>query len=105
VSEEGLLILRLGELRADMKSIVGNGQPGRLNKLENKVNKHDLYIAGAVGAAVLIGYVLQYGSALLPVILAHVKYEDETLLDHQPFYCGFHSGAIASRASLAPLHS
>jgi hypothetical protein len=34
-----------------------------------------------------------------------LKNEDETLLDHQPFYCGFHSGAIASRASLAPLHS
>jgi len=63
----------LGELRADMKSIVGNGQPGRLNKLENKVNRHDLYIAGAMGAAVLIGYVLRYGSALLPVMLAHVK--------------------------------
>jgi hypothetical protein len=56
-----------------MKSIVGNGQPGRLNKLENKVNRHDLYIAGAMGAAILIGYVLRYGSALLPVMLAHVK--------------------------------
>jgi hypothetical protein len=59
----------LGELRADMKSIVGNGQPGRLNKLEDKVNKHDLYIAGAVGAAVLLTYILQYCISLLPVML------------------------------------
>jgi len=63
----------LGELHADMKSIVGNGQPGRLNKLENKVNKHDLYIASAVGAAVVLTYCLQYAISLLPTLLGYAK--------------------------------
>ena len=59
----------LGELKTDMKGIVGNGQPGRLNKLETKVSRHDWYLAGAVGAALILGYVVEYAIALAPTLL------------------------------------
>ena len=43
----------LAELKTDMKSLVGNGQPGRVTKLEDKVFK--LMIAVAVIAALALG--------------------------------------------------
>lgn len=63
----------LGELKTDMKGIVGNGQPGRLSKLEAKVAKHEWYLAVAIGAALILGYVVQYAVALAPTMLRSGK--------------------------------
>ena len=34
----------LGELRASMKSLIGNGQPGRVQHIETRLAAHDAYI-------------------------------------------------------------
>ncbi len=58
----------LGELKTDMKTVVGNGQKGRLDKLEEKVDHHGWYIALAIGGAAVVGYLLSYGVSLAPIV-------------------------------------
>jgi hypothetical protein len=58
-----------GELRANMKSLVGNGQPGRVGKLEKKVERHDKYLYMLFGVAALLNVVIKYGIELLPKLL------------------------------------
>jgi hypothetical protein len=43
----------LAELKTQMKSLLGNGQPGRIALLERRVERHDTLIqrAGGIGAA------------------------------------------------------
>jgi hypothetical protein len=43
----------LAELKAHMRSLVGNGQPGRVQELEVRVQKHEAFVqrAGGLGAA------------------------------------------------------
>ena len=50
---EAHAVKELAELRTDMKSLVGNGQPGRVSILEKRVLK--LIIAVAVIAALSFG--------------------------------------------------
>lgn len=58
----------LGELKADMKSVVGNGAPGRLSKLEDKVDHIEWWIALAIGGGAVLGYLIAYGVSMLPVV-------------------------------------
>lgn len=43
----------LTELKTEMRLLVGNGQPGRLQRLEQRVERHEKFVqrAGGVGAA------------------------------------------------------
>ena len=43
----------LTELKTEMRSLVGNGQPGRLQRLEERVARHETFVqrAGGVGVA------------------------------------------------------
>ena len=43
----------LTELKTQMRSLVGNGQPGRVSELESRVERHEAFIqrAGGIGAA------------------------------------------------------
>ena len=43
----------LTELRTEMRALVGNGQPGRLQLLEKRVEGHERFVqrAGGLGAA------------------------------------------------------
>jgi hypothetical protein len=50
----------LGEVQAGMKSLVGNGQPGRVSKLEAKVDRLEWYLALAIGGSVAAGFILQW---------------------------------------------
>jgi hypothetical protein len=50
---EAHTVAELAELKNDVKSLVGNGQPGRVTKLEDKVFK--LFIAVAVIAVLILG--------------------------------------------------
>lgn len=51
----------LGELQAGMKSLVGNGQPGRVSKLEAKVDRLEWYLALAIGGGVASSFILNWG--------------------------------------------
>ena len=42
----------LTELKTQMKTLVGNGQPGRIQQLEQRVTRHEAFVqrAGGIGA-------------------------------------------------------
>lgn len=46
----------LTELKTKMQTLVGNGQPGRMQVLEERVERHEAFVqrAGGVGAAMAI---------------------------------------------------
>jgi hypothetical protein len=50
---ERQVLADLAALKADMKWLIGNGHPGRLQELESRVAKHDAFVqrAGGIGAA------------------------------------------------------
>jgi hypothetical protein len=57
----------LSELKAQMRALLGNGQPGRIAVLERRVERHETFIqrAGGIGAAfasliTLVHYWLDY---------------------------------------------
>ena len=52
---ERLVLADLSTLKAEMKNLLGNGQPGRLRKLEEKVEKHESALQRAVGIGAFIG--------------------------------------------------
>jgi hypothetical protein len=62
---------KLGELTADMKSLVGNGQPGRIGQLEKKVDRHEWYFAIAIGGAMVGSYMVEHGWNIVSVIFGH----------------------------------
>ncbi len=46
----------LGELKAQMKSLLGNGHAGRMQQLEERVQQHEAMVqrAGGIGAALAV---------------------------------------------------
>ncbi len=53
VNEFEMLVLSdLAELKAQMRTLVGNGSPGRMQQLEERVDEHEKFVqrAGGVGA-------------------------------------------------------
>jgi len=45
----------LSELKTQMRSLLGNGQPGRIRELEARVERHESYVQRATGVAALAG--------------------------------------------------
>ena len=54
-----LVVQKLTLLEAMMVELAGNGQPGRIERLEEKVRAHDRLIWLMTGAGVVIGWLLQ----------------------------------------------
>jgi len=53
----------LGRIEATLTSLAGNGQPGRVGKLENDVDdlkKARWYMAGVVGAGTLVSGLIHF---------------------------------------------
>jgi hypothetical protein len=50
---EKQVLSELAELKTQMKLILGNGNPGRMQQLEDRVTRHEAFVqrAGGVGAA------------------------------------------------------
>jgi hypothetical protein len=48
----------LAMLKTQMKSLLGNGQPGRLHHLESSVERHETALQKFAGAGVLFGSLL-----------------------------------------------
>ncbi len=64
---EQTVLADLSELKTQMRALVGNGQPGRMTKLEERVDEHERFVqrAGGIGAALgglitLVHFVLDY---------------------------------------------
>jgi hypothetical protein len=58
---EAQVLADLGELKAQMRSLLGNGQPGRIKELEARVDRHEAYVQRVTG-------VIAVGTALLSVL-------------------------------------
>jgi len=54
-----LVIQKLTLLETMMTSIAGNGQPGRIQQLEDKVRSHDRLFWLLTGAGAVVGWLLQ----------------------------------------------
>ena len=52
---EKLVLADLAVLKAEMKALLGNGQPGRLVKVEEKVARHEAALQRAIGIGALGG--------------------------------------------------
>ena len=57
-SFEDVIIADLSVLKSQMKELVGNGQPGRLTRLEGRISIHEQTVQRLKGAAGALGAVL-----------------------------------------------
>ncbi len=48
----------LASLKADMRWIVGNGNPGKIQELEGRVDRHEAYLQRFTGVATAVGVLL-----------------------------------------------
>jgi hypothetical protein len=55
---ERTVLADLATLKAEMKILVGNGQPGRLRQLESRVEQHEQFVQRASGIGALLGVVV-----------------------------------------------
>jgi hypothetical protein len=57
---ERQVLADLSELKAQMRALMGNGQPGRVRELERRVAQHEAFVqrAGGLGAALALGLTL-----------------------------------------------
>jgi hypothetical protein len=55
---EQRVLADLSTLKAEMKAILGNGQPGRLRQMEQRVEQLEALVQRAVGIAGVAGAVL-----------------------------------------------
>jgi hypothetical protein len=55
---ERTVLADLATLKAEMKIVLGNGQPGRLRQLESRVEQHERLVQRASGIDALMGVLL-----------------------------------------------
>jgi len=55
---EAQVLADLSVLKTQMKELVGNGQPGRLSRLEGRIDGHERTVQRLKGAAGALGAVL-----------------------------------------------
>ena len=55
---EGQVLSDLSVLKSQMKEVVGNGQPGRISRLENRVFDHEKSVQRLKGMAAALGALL-----------------------------------------------
>lgn len=55
---EKQVLADLAALKTQMHSLLGNGQPGRLYEVEQRVERHEAFVQRAGGLGVLLGTVL-----------------------------------------------
>jgi hypothetical protein len=55
---ERQVLADLASLKAEMKVLLGNGQPGRLRLLEERVERHEVLAQRATGVGAVIGAAL-----------------------------------------------
>ena len=55
---ERTVLADLATLKAEMRQLLGNGQPGRLAQLEMRVDEHEHMVQRATGVGAVLGGVL-----------------------------------------------
>ncbi|MCU1284997.1 MAG: hypothetical protein JWO13_1347 [Acidobacteriales bacterium] len=55
---ERRVLADLATLKSEMKALIGNGQPGRLRRMEERVERHEAVVQRAIGIAGLAGVML-----------------------------------------------
>lgn len=55
---ERTVLADLATLKAEMKILLGNGQPGRLRQIESRVEQHEALVQRATGIGALMGVLL-----------------------------------------------
>jgi len=50
----------LAELKANMRWIIGNGNPGKIQEIEQRVDRHEAYLQRFTGVATAIGSLLTF---------------------------------------------
>ena len=52
------MLADLATLKAEMRALLGNGQPGRLRQIEQRVDQHEVLVQRVTGVGALLGAVL-----------------------------------------------
>ncbi len=62
------VLQELSVLKVQMEQLLGNGQPGRLHRLEGRVEEHERSVQRLKGAGVVFGGVL----TMLHIVIAYL---------------------------------
>jgi len=65
------VLASLAELKTQMRSLVGNGQPGRMRALELRVEQHERFVQRAGGIGAFVAVLLTLAHAALEFL--HLK--------------------------------
>jgi hypothetical protein len=68
---EAQVIADLGELKAQMRSLIGNGQPGRIKELEARVDRHEAYVQRVFGLFSAAGALITLAHLVLDYLRLH----------------------------------
>ena len=55
---ESQVLSDLAQLKTQMHALLGNGQPGRLHQLEQRVEHHEAFVQRAGGIGALFGFLI-----------------------------------------------
>ncbi|HUS19120.1 MAG TPA: hypothetical protein VMZ25_05685 [Terriglobales bacterium] len=55
---EQQVLADLATLKAEMRALLGNGQPGRLRQIEQRVDQHEVMVQRVTGVGALLGALL-----------------------------------------------
>ncbi|HSE49745.1 MAG TPA: hypothetical protein VLA96_11100 [Terriglobales bacterium] len=66
---EQQVLADLTELKTQMKLLLGNGQPGRVQLLESRVEHHEALVQRAVGVGALAGFL----TTMLNLVLSYLQ--------------------------------
>ena len=55
---EQQVLADLATLKAEMRALLGNGQPGRLRHIEQRVEQHEVMVQRVTGVGALLGALL-----------------------------------------------
>ena len=55
---EQQVLADLATLKAEMRALLGNGQPGRLRQIEQRVEQHEAVVQRVTGVGALLGALL-----------------------------------------------
>jgi len=50
----------LAELKTNMRWIIGNGNPGKIQEIEQRVDRHEAYLQRFTGVATAVGALLTF---------------------------------------------
>jgi hypothetical protein len=66
---EAAVLSDLNVLKTQMKELVGNGQPGRLARLEGRVGDHERAVQRLKGAASALGALLTFAHFAIDLLI------------------------------------